>query len=58
MKEVKEHVQELLRNSFIQLSIATESSNLACRQMDGGKRLCADYQALKRATIKKKYPLT
>lgn len=57
-EKVRKVVQNLLDNKVIQESTSPYSSPiLLIRKKNGEERLCVDYRALNRKTIKDKYPL-
>ena len=56
--EVKEYVNDLLLNGWIQPSESPYSSPIVCvRKKDGSMRLCIDYRALNQKTIPDRMPL-
>ncbi|XP_020262301.1 uncharacterized protein LOC109838255 [Asparagus officinalis] len=57
-EEIKRQVQELLETRVIVLSCSPcESLVLWVPKKDGGWRMCVDYRALNKITIKNRYPL-
>jgi len=57
--EIKKQVQELLEKGFITPSTSPCGSPIVLvRKKDGSWRMCIDYQALNKITIKNHYPLT
>jgi hypothetical protein len=56
--EIKKQVQELLKKGFIRPSTSPCGSPIILvRKKDGSWRMCIDYQALNKITIKNRYPL-
>ena len=56
--EIKKQVQELLDKGFIRPSTSLCGSPIVLvRMKDGSWRMCIDYQALNKITIKNRYPL-
>eukprot|EP00253_Pinus_taeda_P034246 PITA_34246 len=56
--EIKKQVQELLEKGFIRPSTSPCGSPIILvRKKDGSWRMCIDYQALNKITIKNRYPL-
>ena len=56
--EIKKQVQELLEKGFIKPSTSPcESPIVLVRKKDGSWRMCIDYRALNKITIKNRYPL-
>eukprot|EP00253_Pinus_taeda_P019565 PITA_19565 len=56
--EIKKQVQELLEKGFIRPSTSPCGSPIVLvRKKDGSWRMCIDYRALNKITIKKNYPL-
>ena len=57
-KEVKEHLENLLVNGWIQRSTSSHASPVVCVcKKDGGLRLCADYRELNKKTIPDRQPI-
>ncbi|XP_070054439.1 uncharacterized protein [Nicotiana tomentosiformis] len=58
MKELKEQLKDLLEKGFVRPSVSPWGAPvLFVRKKDGSLRMCIDYQALYKVTIKNKYPL-
>ena len=58
LNELRKHLTELLEASFIRPSKAPFGApGLYQKKHDGSLRLCVDYRALNKLTIKNKYPL-
>ena len=58
MKEVKEHIQKMLRQKVIQPSSSAYASQVVvCKKKDGGIRLTTDYRELNKKTVPDAYPL-
>eukprot|EP00253_Pinus_taeda_P025902 PITA_25902 len=56
--EIKKQVQELLEKGFIRPSTSPcGSAIILMRKKDGSWRMCIDYRALNKITIKNRYPL-
>jgi hypothetical protein len=56
--ELKKQLQELIDKGYIQPSVSPYGAPvLFVRKKDGSLRLCIDYRALNKITIKNKYPL-
>ena len=56
--EIKKHVQEFLEKGFIRPSTSPCGSPIILvRKKDGSWRMCIDYRALNKITIKNRYPL-
>ena len=56
--EVKNHVNNLLANGWIQKSYSPYSSPMVCvRKKDGGLRLCIDFRKLNKKTIPDRQPI-
>jgi len=56
--EIKKQVQELLEKGFIKPSTSPCGSPIILvRKKNGSWRMCIDYRALKKITIKNRYPL-
>jgi Reverse transcriptase (RNA-dependent DNA polymerase) len=56
--EIKKQVQELLEKGFIRPSTSPCGSPIVLvRKKDGSWRMCIDYRALNKITIKNRYPL-
>eukprot|EP00253_Pinus_taeda_P002220 PITA_02220 len=56
--EIKKQVQELLEKGFIRPSTSPRGSPIVLlRKKDGSWRMCIDYRALNKITIKNRYPL-
>jgi len=56
--EIKKQVQELLEKGFIRPGTSPCGSPIVLvRQKDGSWRMCTDYRALNKITIKNRYPL-
>jgi len=56
--EIKKQVQELLQKGFIRPSTSPCGSPIILvRKKDGSWRMCIDYRALNKITIKNRYPL-
>ena len=58
LQVLREYIDEKLRNGFIRPSTSPFGSPvLFVKKPDGSLRLCVDYRALNRITIKNRYPL-
>jgi hypothetical protein len=58
LKIVKTQIDDNLKEGFIRLSTSPwGSSNIFVPKEDGGLRMCVDYRALNKATIRNNYPL-
>jgi len=58
LAELRKQLNELLEAGFIQLSKAPCGAPvLLQRKADGSLRMCIDYRALNKVTIKNKYPI-
>jgi hypothetical protein len=58
LAELKQHIKELLEKGFIHPSSSPWGAPLIfVPKMDGTQRLCMDYRALNKFTIKNKYLL-
>ena len=56
--EIKKQVQELLEKGFIRPSTSPCGSPIVLvRKKDGSWRICIDYRAMNKITIKNRYPL-
>ena len=56
--EIKKQVQELLDQGFIQANTSPSRSPIVLvRKKDGSWRMCIDFRALNKITIKNCYPL-
>jgi hypothetical protein len=58
LAELKEHIKELLEKGFIRSSSSPWGAPVIfVLKKDGSQRLCVDYRALIKVTVKNKYPL-
>jgi hypothetical protein len=58
LAELKEHIKELLEKGYIHPSSSLWGALVIfILKKDGTQRLCVDYRALNKVTIKNKYPL-
>ncbi|CAI7849863.1 unnamed protein product, partial [Closterium sp. NIES-54] len=58
LKEVQKQLEELLEKGFIRVSSSTYAAPiLFVKKKDGSMRMCVDYRALNKITIKNRYPL-
>jgi hypothetical protein len=58
LAELKEHIKELLEKGYIRpSSSAWGALVIFVLKKDGTQRLCVDYRALNKVTVKNKYPL-
>jgi len=58
LKTLKAYIETNLAKGFIQRSSSPAAAPiLFAKKKDGGLRLCVDYRALNRATVKNRYPL-
>ena len=58
MVELRRQLDELLETGFIQPSKAPYGAPvLFQRKQDGSMRMCVDYRALNKVTVKNKYPV-
>ncbi|XP_070039752.1 uncharacterized protein [Nicotiana tomentosiformis] len=59
LKELKEHLQELLNKVFIQSSVSRYNAPiLFVKKKDGSMRTCIDYRQLNKVIVKNMYPFT
>ena len=57
-EEIKKHVEELVKSGYIVPSSSPfGASVLLVDKKDGTKRMCIDYKALNKITIKNRYPI-
>ncbi|XP_061988451.1 uncharacterized protein LOC133706921 [Rosa rugosa] len=56
-EEIKKQIQELIEQGVIKPSCSPCGSPVLLVPKDGGWRMCIDYRALKKITIKNRYPL-
>jgi len=54
-RKLQAYVEANVTNGFIQRSSPVTAPTLCAK--DSGQRLCVDYQALSKATVKNRYPL-
>jgi hypothetical protein len=58
LSPVKAYIQANLTNTLIQPSSSLAAGRiLFANKKDGGLRLCVDYRALNKVTVKNQYPL-
>jgi RNase H-like domain found in reverse transcriptase/Reverse transcriptase (RNA-dependent DNA polymerase)/Integrase zinc binding domain/Chromo (CHRromatin Organisation MOdifier) domain/gag-polyprotein putative aspartyl protease len=58
LEELRKQLDELIENGFIRLSRSPYAAPVIfVRKKDGSMRLCVDYRALNKITIKNKYPM-
>jgi len=58
LEELRKQLDELIENGFIRLSRSPYAAPVIfVRKKDGSIRLCIDYRALNKITIKNKYPI-
>ena len=58
LAELRKQLQDLLDSSFIQpFKVAYGAPVLFQKKKDGSLRMCIDYRALNKITIKNKYPI-
>ena len=59
MDELRRQIDELLQKQFIRVSNSPYASPvLFVKKQDGTWRMCIDYRALNKITIKNRYPLS
>jgi hypothetical protein len=55
--ELKKQIDELLEKGYIRPSTSPWAAPMLFVEKDGTKRMCIDYRALNKVTVKNKYPL-